>query len=65
MEIKSIIYGLGGYDKAKENDNIAEVIYYTDVELLELEKEKQKSSEKAALLEKLGITESEAKLLLS
>lgn len=65
MEIKSIVYGVGGYDKTKENDNIIEVIYYTDEELLELQKEKDKTTQKAALLEKLGITESEAKLLLS
>jgi len=65
MEIKSIVYGLGGYDKTEENDNITEVIYYTDTELLELQKEKDKTAQKAALLEKLGITEDEAKLLLS
>ena len=63
-KIKSITYGLGGFDDSKLNNNIIETEYYTDAELAELEAQKTKAETKAALLEKLGITEEEAKLLL-
>ena len=62
--IKSVVYGLGGFDESKPNDNIIETEYYTDSEIAELEAEQAKAATKAALLEKLGITEEEAKLLL-
>lgn len=65
MKIKSVAYGLGGYDEEKPNNNIVETIYYTESELAQLEAEEQAAAAKAALLEKLGITEDEAKLLLS
>jgi len=39
QKIKSVVYGFGGYDPEMENDNIAEVIYYTDEELAELDDE--------------------------
>lgn len=63
-QIKSIVYGLGGYDDTKENNNIVETIYYTDAELAELEAEQAKAQAKAELLARLGITEDEARLLL-
>jgi hypothetical protein len=62
--IKSVVYGEGGHDKSKTNNNIVETIYYTDDELVEVEAIEAKAAEKAALLERLGITESEAQLLL-
>ena len=37
MKIKSVVYDLGGYDETKPNDNIIEVVYYTDEELAKLE----------------------------
>jgi len=64
-KIKSVIYDIGGYDETKENNNVAEVVYYTDDELTELAAQEKAAAAKAALLEKLGITEEEAKLLLS
>ena len=64
-KIKSITYGLGGYDETKPDNNVVETLYYSDEELAELEAEAAKAAEKAALLAKLGITEDEAKLLLS
>lgn len=64
-KIKLITYGIGGLDETKPNNNIVETLYYSDVELAELEAEAAKAAEKAALLAKLGITEDEAKLLLS
>jgi hypothetical protein len=64
-KIKSVTYGLGGYDESKENNNVVEVIYYTNADLAELAAQQEAEAAKAALLEKLGITEEEAKLLLS
>lgn len=64
-KIKSVTYGLGGYDESKPDNNVVETTFYTDVEMAELEAEATKAAEKAALLTKLGITDDEAKLLLS
>ena len=64
-KIKSITYGLGGYDESKPDNNVVETLYYSDEEMAELEAEAAKVAQKAALLAKLGITEDEAKLLLS
>ena len=63
-QIKSVIYGIGGYDETKPDNNIIETVYYSDEELAQLEAEAAKAAEKAALLERLGITADEAKLLL-
>jgi len=63
-KIKEIVYGVGGYDEIKPKNNVIETVYYSDDELAELEAAEQKAAEKAALLEKLGITAEEAKLLL-
>lgn len=63
-QIKSITYGLGGYDETKPNNNLVETIYYTDEELELLAVEQKKAADKAALLTRLGITADEAKLLL-
>lgn len=63
--IKSVVYGIGGFDKTKPNNNIVETIYYTDEEEANLQLQIEKINEKAALLSKLGISEDEAKLLLS
>ena len=62
--IKSVVYGLGGFDKSKPDNNVIEIDYYTAEELAELETQKAKAEAKATLLEKLGITEEEAQLLL-
>ena len=64
-KIKAITYGLGGYDDSKPDNNIVETIYYSDEELAALEAEATKAAEKNLLLQRLGITEEEAKLLLS
>lgn len=65
MKIKKIVYGLGGFDETKPENNVVELEYYTSEEEAELAAEAEVSATKAALLEKLGITEEEAKLLLS
>lgn len=36
-KIKKIVYGLGGYDETKPDNNIVEIEYYTDEELAALE----------------------------
>ena len=64
-KIKTVTFGLGGFDETKPNNNVIETIYYTDVELTELAEAEAKATAKAALLEQLGITEEQAKLLLS
>lgn len=64
-KIKSIVYGIGGYDETKPNNNIIETIYYTDDELAALEAQTAKEAARQTLLDKLGITADEAKLLLS
>ena len=65
MEIKKVVYGLGGYDETKPDNNVVEIVYYSEVELAEMKAQLKAEQAKAALLEKLGITEEEAKLLLS
>jgi len=35
-KIKSVVYGIGGYDETKPDNNIIEIEYYTDEELAEL-----------------------------
>jgi hypothetical protein len=63
-KVKSVTYGMGGYDEAKPDNNIVETLYYSDAEIAELEAETTKAAEKIALLKKLGITQDEANLLL-
>jgi hypothetical protein len=62
--IKTVVYGEGGFDETKPNKNVVEVEYYSDEELVVLEQEEQKAAAKTQLLEKLGLTEEEARLLL-
>lgn len=62
--IKEVIYGLGGFDPNKENDNIIKVIHYSETELTQIEAVKAREIQRQQLLEKLGITEEEARLLL-
>lgn len=35
-KIKTVTYGLGGHDETKPDNNIVEIVYYTDEELAEL-----------------------------
>ena len=45
---KSVVYGLGGYDETKPNNNVIETTYYTDEELTQLAEAEAKATEKAA-----------------
>jgi len=64
-QIKTVIYGEGGFDESKPNNNVVEIVNYSKDELAELEAAEAKAAQKAALLERLGISEDEARLLLS
>ena len=64
-KIKSVVYGIGGYDDTKPNNNVIKTEYYTDVELAAQAEAEARATAKAALLEQLGITEEQARLLLS
>jgi hypothetical protein len=63
-KIKTVVYGKGGYDESKPNNNVVETMYYTDEEWAVVQAEINKAQARQALLDKLGITEDEAKLLL-
>ena len=63
-KIKAVHYGLGGYDESKPNNNVVEVEYYTDQELAVIEAEQAKAAARQAILDRLGLTEDEAKILL-
>jgi hypothetical protein len=63
-QIKTVIYGEGGFDESKPENNVVEIVHYTKDELDLIAVEKAKAAEKQALLDKLGITADEAKLLL-
>jgi hypothetical protein len=64
-KIKTMVYGLGGFDESKPENNVVEIVYYSKDELAELAEAEAKETAKAALLAQLGITEEQAKLLLS
>jgi hypothetical protein len=62
--IKTIVYGEGGHDESKPNNNIVETIYYTNEELAEIKAQEAKEAERQAILDRLGLTADEAKLIL-
>ena len=62
--IKSVVYGEGGHDETKPNQNIVETIYYTDDELAQVELQEKAAADKAAILSRLGLTEEELKTIL-
>jgi hypothetical protein len=64
-QIKTVVYGEGGFDDSKPENNVVEIVYYTTEELAEIAEAEAKAAAKAALLAQLGITEEQAKLLLS
>jgi hypothetical protein len=38
-KIKGVVYDIGGYDETKKNNNILEITYFTEEELVQLEAE--------------------------
>lgn len=63
-KIKSVVYGVGGYDETKPKNNVVETVYYSDDELIQLELQAKAEADKAALLARLGLTEDELKTIL-
>ena len=63
-KIKSIVYGIGGYDESKPENNVIEIIYYTKDELAELAEAEAKETAKAAILDRIGLTADELKTIL-
>ncbi len=57
-KIKTIVYGQGGHDESKPENNVIEIIYYTKDELAALEVEKSKEAEKQAIWATTGIIKS-------
>jgi hypothetical protein len=62
--IKSVIYGEGGFDSSKPDNNIVAKEFYSSEELAIIEKEENKAAARQAILDRLGLTEEEARLLL-
>jgi hypothetical protein len=63
-QIKTVVYGLGGFDELKPDNNVVEVVYYTKEELTELEAAETKATAKAAILDRIGLTADELKTIL-
>jgi len=66
MKIKAKVYGLGGHDESKPDNNIVEVIYYSKEEEAELQKQAEADTAKAAAQAKLaalGLTTDDLKAL--
>lgn len=63
-KIKEVVYGLGGFDESKPDNNLVEVVYYTKHELAELAQAEAKETAKAAILDRIGLTTDELKTLL-
>ena len=65
-QIKTTVFGLGGYDESKPDNNIIETIYYTDDELAEIAEAEAKAQAKAAAegkLAALGLTTDDLRAL--
>jgi hypothetical protein len=63
-KIKRIVYGLGGYDESKDNNNVVEIVYYTKEQLDEIAADEARAAEKQAILDRIGLTADELKLIL-
>lgn len=63
-KIKSVTYGLGGYDETKPENNVVEILYYTKEELADIAEAEAKATAKAAILDRIGLTADELKTIL-
>ena len=63
-KIKTIVYGQGGHDESKPENNVIEIIYYTKDELAALEAEESKEAQKQAILDRIGLSADELKMIL-
>jgi hypothetical protein len=65
-QIKTIVYGEGGYDETKPKNNVIETIYYTDDEMALLSEAEAKAQAKAQAegkLAALGLTTDDLRAL--
>ena len=63
-KIKEIVYGIGGFDESKPDNNVVETLYYSAAELTEIDEANAKAAQRQVILNRLGITEEEARILL-
>jgi hypothetical protein len=63
-KIKEVVYGVGGFDESMPDNNIVSYEYYSKDELDQMAKREKADKDKAALLERLGLTEDELKIIL-
>ena len=63
-KIKAVVYGEGGYDETKPDNNVISYEYYSKDELAQLEAKAKADADKAAVLARLGLTEDELKTIL-
>jgi hypothetical protein len=63
-KIKSVVYAVGGFDESKPDNNILSYEYYTKEELAGLAEAEAKETQRQAILDRLGLTADEAKLIL-
>lgn len=63
-QIKTVIYGEGGFDESKPENNVVEIVYYSKEELAEKAEAEVKAAARQAILDRLGLTADEAKLIL-
>ena len=63
-KIKAVVYGEGGYDETKPDNNVVSYEYYSDEELAQLNAKAKAEEDKAAVLARLGLTEDELKTIL-
>ena len=65
-EIKTVVYGEGGFNKTKPNNNVVSIEYYTNDELAEQSEAEAKAQAKAAAegkLAALGLTTDDLRAL--
>ena len=63
-QIKTVIYGEGGFDETKPDNNVVEIVNYSKDELAEIAEAQVKATAKAALLDRIGLTADELKTIL-
>jgi hypothetical protein len=63
-QVKTVVYGEGGFDESKPENNVVEIVYYSKDELAEIAEAQTKEAARQVILDRLGLTADEAKLLL-
>jgi hypothetical protein len=63
-KIKAVVYGEGGFDASKPDDNVVEIVYYTNAELKEVTEQETIAANKQAILDRIGLTADELQTIL-